>query len=150
MAEERKEEDKPVKEPKWVKKLKNLISKHWDHHGPSNSINFSVDYDDEQKRWIFSASPVFQEVFGGEDDGKKIWSPFLFFSGKFMQANHLDILDMAFSSSCPQCSPMPKLMFLAKYYGHPLIIQILSEPAAETDVVEILDTVKRETRLKDE
>ena len=135
--------------PKWVKRLGVVIEKYWKHHGPCQSLNFHIEYSEEYKTWNFSVAPVFQEVFGGEDDGKKVWTGFLFEAGKFTRATSIEVQDWAIASACEHCSPYPKLMMKAKYRGHRVLIQIVMEPPTDTDAIEVVDVVSHEIRRKE-
>lgn len=62
------------KRPPWFDRLTRLIERSWDHHGACMSLHFASVFDTESREWRIVAAPVFQEVLGGEDDGKKVWT----------------------------------------------------------------------------
>jgi hypothetical protein len=58
------------KRPPWLPRLTRLIKKSWASHGPSSGPHLSSAFDSDSGEWLIVAAPVFQEVLGGEDDGK--------------------------------------------------------------------------------
>lgn len=140
--------DKPENLPKWILRLTSLIHKHWQHEGPCNSINFKTCYDSSCKSWQVCAAPAYQEIYGNEDDGKQVWTGFIFEAGKFSEESGLWIQDFAVASQSASCGPYPKLMFKGKFRGHNVFVNIFLEPDKSTSSVEVLDTIKREIRSK--
>lgn len=136
------------KAPKWINRLFDRIHKHWNYHAPCSHINMQAFWDDEYKAWQVKAAPVFQEVLGGPDDGKRVWAGFLFEMGEFSRTPGVWVQEQAVASFCNECTPYPKLMVKGKFEGHPFFLHIFLEPIAETDTVEIIDTLKQEIREK--
>jgi len=58
------------KRPPWFDRFARLIERLWEHHGCA-SLNVTSAFDTESREWMIVAAPVFQEVLGGEDDGKR-------------------------------------------------------------------------------
>jgi hypothetical protein len=141
---------KPDDLPKWVTRLTRLIEKHWQHHGPCKSINYKTYYDPDYQCWQIYAAPAYQEIYGSEDDGKQVWTGFIFEAGEFSRESGIWVQDFAVASQCSACTPYPKMMFKGKYRGHSVFVHILLEPDKNTPSVEVLDTIKQEVRLKDE
>ena len=54
------------------------------------------------------------------------------------------------ASFCNECTPYPKLMIKGKFEGHPFLLHIYLEPIADTETVEIIDTVNKTIRAKDQ
>ena len=104
--------------PKWYKKFISLIESCWEHHGPCMHLHSRCAYDTEGGEWCITVAPVFQEVLGGENDGKKVWTGFIFHNDIFFKADGVFVERFAASSLCHQCSPKPRLMFRGKYRGH--------------------------------
>lgn len=141
--------DEP-KIPKWGQKLFETVEHYWNHHGPCNHINFNLEYNSELKLWNAMFAPAFQEVFGGEDDGKTVWTGFLFEAGKFSRLTGVEIQDWAIASACkdPDCIAIPRVMIKGKYKGHKIILQIWQEPPKDTEPLEIVDVAAKEIRNK--
>jgi hypothetical protein len=131
------------KPPKWYDSFINLVESCWDHHGPCRHLCSKVERDHETGRYHIVIAPVFQEVLGGEDDGKKVWTGFIFQSDKFYKADGVYIEHFAASSCCAECSPTPRLLFFGKYKGHPFFLQLLLEPPADGALVEVIDTINK-------
>lgn len=136
--------------PRWVQRLFKLIEKHWRHHGPCNSIRFDARYLTDSLAWEVEASPAYQEVFGGEQDGQQVWTGFIFEAGEFSRETGLWLQDFAVASHCAACCPLPKMMLRGKYRGHNVFVTIRLEPEKGTEPAELLDTITREVRPKGE
>ena len=65
-------------QPEWISRFIDGIHRRWQYHAPCSHVNVQASWDDEQKTWQVQAAPVFQEVLGGSDDGKKVWAGFSF------------------------------------------------------------------------
>ena len=46
--------------------------------GHARACIFKSALEVENGLWLFRAAPVFQEIFGGKDDGKTVWTGFEF------------------------------------------------------------------------
>ena len=101
-------------------------------------------FDTESGEWLIVAAPVFQEVLGGEDDGKKVWTGFVFHAGTLLRA--LTDIRLTAASYCTQSNPTPQVTIQGKYRGHRVSLKVLMEPLASQPVVEIIDTIKFEIR----
>ena len=134
------------KRPFWFAGFKRLIEKCWDHHGPCKSIHLYSALDVEKGQWLFRASPVFQEVYGGKDDGKTVWTGFEFHV--FRLSPEMSVFGEIATSCCPNSNPTPAITFRGNYRGHMVTLTVLLEPAPGSPVVEIVDTVKAEIRAK--
>ena len=132
--------------PKWTKRLFFLIHRHWQYHSPCEHINIKAYFDVENKLWQIHAAPVYQEVYGGDDDGKKVWAGFLFDMGNFSRETGVWIQEYAVSSYCNECTEHPKIMARGKFQGHQIYFHIFLEPIAETEAVELIDTINFQIR----
>lgn len=133
-----------VKRPFWFDQFKRLVEKCWDHHGPCGSVRLDSALDVENGLWLFRAAPVFQEVFGGKDDGKKVWTGFGFHTDRLMRA--VTVYETTARSCCSDCNPTPTITIRGSYRGHMLRLTVLLEPVPGSPVVEIIDTLKSEVR----
>src|ERR1044071_1806106 len=95
------------KRPFWFHHFKRLVEKCWDHHGPCGSLDLSSALDVEKGLWLFRAAPVFQEVFGGSDDGKAVWTGCEFDTSKLVRA--MTVYGVIATSCCPASSPTPAI-----------------------------------------
>lgn len=138
--------DHSKKLPRWTKRLFALIYKHWQYHAPCLHINLQAYFDYENKVWQIKAAPVYQEVYGGDDDGKKVWAGFIFDIGDFSKENGVWIQEFAAASYCQECTEHPKLMAQGKFQGHNFHLHIFLEPVAESEAVEMIDTLQQEIR----
>lgn len=134
------------KRPFWFAGFKRLVEKCWDHHGPCKSIHLYSALDVEKGQWHIRASPVFQEIFGGKDDGKTVWTGFEF--NVFKLYREMSVYGESITSYCTHCTPTPAITFRGTYRGHMLTLTVLLSPAPGSPVVEIVDTLKAEIRAK--
>ena len=74
------------KRPPWFSRFTRLIKRVWAHHGPCNGVYLSSAFDTDSNEWLIVAAPIFQEVFGGEDDGMIVWTGFVFHTEKLLRA----------------------------------------------------------------
>ena len=87
---------------------------------------------------------MFQEVLGGEDDGKTVWTGFVFHTEKLLRAMMVESISAA--SVCNECNPTPALVIRGRYRGHRLCLKVCLEPVPGSPVVEIIDTLRFEIR----
>ena len=132
------------KQPKWLEKLFDLIHAHWQYHAPCSHLNIQAYQED--KVWHISAAPVFQEIYGGTDDGKKVWAGFIFDLGNFNRSDGVYIDSWAAASYCQECTNHPKMMGRGKFRGHQVWLHIYLEPIKDTEIVEVLDTFQKQIR----
>jgi hypothetical protein len=141
-----KDKDKDSKPlPKWTEKFFFLIYQCWAYHAPCEHINIQAFFNQEEKHWEIKAAPVFQEIYGGDDDGKKIWAGFAFDLTAFSHCNGMWIMDQTILSRCSECSDYPELMIQGKFKGHRFVLQIFLEPVSD-EPVELVDTINHEIR----
>jgi hypothetical protein len=134
------------KRPPWFDRFSRLIERSWAHHGPAGSVRLDSALDVENGLWLFRAAPVFQEVFGGKDDGKKVWTAFEFHTDRLMRG--MTVYGVSAKSCCPDCNPTPTITIRGSYRGHMLKLTVLLEPVPGSSVVEVIDTLKYEIRSK--
>lgn len=139
--------DTERKMPKWISSFYKIIHKHWRHHSPCEHIMLMSKWDAETKCWHINAAPVWQEILGGEDDGKRVWSGFFFDFGDFSHEEGIWVQEQAFMSVCSECNQFPKTMTKGKYRGHTFYLHLCLEPQ-DTESVEVIDTIKKEIRNK--
>lgn len=144
----RKMDNQEKKFPKWIPIFYDTISKHWQHHAPCEHINLKAEWVKETKCWHIQAAPVFQEILGGEDDGKKVWAGFLFDMMDFSRDEGVWIQEQAYMSVCKECTSNPKIMSKGKFRGRNFYLHIFLEPPEGSDSVEVIDTIKKEIREK--
>lgn len=134
------------KMPKWLCDLYKMIHRNWEYHSPSEKLNTMASYDFTEKIWNIKVAPVFQEVYGGTDDGKQVWSGFVFNLDEFAKENGMWVQNFAVASACRQCSPSPKLLVKGKFKGNCFILQLFLEPVPDSDPVEIVDMISQRVR----
>lgn len=132
------------KRPPWFDRFTRLIEKCWAHHGPCSHLHITSAFDTERRAWLIVAAPVFQEVLGGEEDGKKGWTGFAFHAEKLLRA--MTEVRLSVGSYCVHCNPVPKATIQGRYRGHRVSVQLLLEPGLGSPVVEVIDTLKFEIR----
>ena len=132
------------KRPPWFDRFARLIERSWAQHGPCGGFQLSAAFNTDNDEWQIVAAPVFQEVLGGEDDGKIVWTGFRFHAEKLLRAMTVDSISAA--SVCNECSPTPALTIRGRYRGHRVCLKVMLEPVPGTPVVEIIDTLRFEIR----
>lgn len=130
--------------PRWVHDLFEQIRQSWNYHGPCLHVNFSAR--NRGGYWEVFAAPIFQEVYGGSDDGKKVWTGFVFDASEFLIVPDLSVEGVTVASYCNQCCPFPMLSVKGQYRGHPVVVNVVLEPMVDSETVELLDTLSQEIR----
>jgi hypothetical protein len=130
--------------PSWFDRLARLIKRSWAHHGPCSNLHISAALDNDSGEWLILAAPVFQEVLGGEDDGKTVWTGFVFQTDKLLRGIAVESISAA--SVCNECSPTPTLVIRGRYRRHRVCLKVLLEPVPGSPVVEVIDTLKCEIK----
>lgn len=132
------------KRPPWFDDLRHAIEGNWQHHGPCSQVAIKCLYDDATGEWQIVVAPVFQEVFGGENDGLKVWTGFAFDIGSMMGLfgmPGLRIDGIEACSRCVDCTPIPMIEMRCRLGSEKLVIQIHLEPVADSPVAEVIDTI---------
>lgn len=132
------------KRPPWFDRFTRLIEGSWAHHGPCRNLHVSCAFDTDSGEWQITAAPVFQEVLGGEDDGKTVWTGFVFHTEKLLRAMVVESISAA--SVCNECNPTPAVMIRGRFRGDRITLKVLLEPVPGLAVVEIIDMLKCEIR----
>ena len=132
------------KRPPWFDRFTRLIERSWAHHGPCRNLHVSSAFDTNSGEWLIVAAPVFQEVLGGEDDGKTVWTGFVFNTEKLLRAMVVESISAA--SVCNECNPTAAVVIRGRYRGHRVSLKVLLEPMPGSPVVEIIDTLMHEIR----
>ena len=134
------------KRPAWFDRFARLIKRSWVNYGPCGNLHLASAFDTESREWQITAAPVFQEVLGGEDDGKTVWTGFVFQADKLMRA--MTVKSISAASIWPDFNRTPTITIRGRYRGHRVCLKVLLEPVPGTPVVEIIDTLKCEIRGK--
>lgn len=136
----------PTQPPKWVSQVANLVTKHWTHHGQCNHVNITSVFDKEDGCWHVYFAPVLQEIYGGEKDGKKVWTGFQFEASDFLKRTGVYVEDFAVISHCEGCQAIPQFIAKGKFKGHRFFLHVFLEPASDAKAVEVIDILKEEIR----
>lgn len=130
--------------PKWIDKIFQILPTFWQYHVPCKTLDMGSYQDENTGIWNLKIAPVFQEVYGGEADGKKVWAGFVFNVGNFSRAERVEVQEYMVVSACSECNNHPKLLIMGKYRGHHFCLHVFMEPLSEGPTVEMIDTKKQE------
>jgi len=130
--------------PPWIDRFTRLINRSWASHGPCGGCHVSAVFNTDNSEWVIVAAPVFQEVLGGEDDGKTVWTGFVFQAERLLRA--MTVKSISAASVCNECNPTPSLVIRGRYRGHRVRLKVLLEPIPGSPVAEIIDTLRFEIR----
>lgn len=132
-----------------IASFKQAVERCWEHHGNCHHLLWSINKRDDGV-WQIEAAPVYQEVLGGEDDGKKVWTGFEFDLSGFLTEQDVFALEYGAVSYCVECNATPILAIRGRYLGQPFVMKLHLEPIPESEPVEIIDTLKGEVRAIEE
>ena len=124
--------------------FKQAVERHWQHHAMCQHLLWKVEQGNDGEQ--IEVAPVFQEVVGGEQDGMTVWSGFRFDFSSFLAERGVLVDGLLASSYCQGCSDTPYLLVSGSYFGRAFSLRLHLEPIPGTAPVEIIDTLKNETR----
>ena len=136
----------PAKRPPWFRRIHQAITDGWQHHGPCSRISLTSAFDEERRLWRLFAAPVHQEVFGGEEDGRKVWTPFTFdftdlVRGGLFAVPGLVIERMAVASHNQSEYGCPMLVLKGNCDGEKLVLHVWLDPIPGSKAAEVIDTI---------
>lgn len=124
-----------------IEAFRAIVLSHWKYLSRSNISNWAI-----HKRadgvWQVGAAPVFQECYGGTDDGKRVWSAFEFDIMDFLAEPELIVEECGAISYEESTNTRPFIGFVSSYKGQPFVFQLNLEPIPNTEPLEILDTIQ--------
>lgn len=129
----------------WIDRLKAAVEGCWQNHGLTHTIGW-FQTSDLFNSTILVAYPVYQQVVGGRDDGRKVWTGFRFSLSELLKIENLKLLKLEGASRCDHCNPHPLFEVAGEFEGNEFNLIILLEPKLNTEVVEILDTISQSVR----
>ena len=137
--------------PPWFHRIRRAVEQDWQHHGPCSRIDLTCGFDDDRRLWRLFAAPVQQEVFGGEEDGRTVWTPFTFdftdlVRGGLFAVPGLVIDRMAVASHDQSEYGCPTLVLKGSCDGDQLVLHVWLDPIPGSEAVEIIDTIREVIR----
>lgn len=121
------------------------LEKHWHYHAKCQNLSWAhVERDDGICE--IEVAPVFQELYGGVDDGKKVWVGFEVRLGGFFTEPGVEVEDFGAVSYCVDYSPTPAIPIRGTFRGLPFVLKLMLEPVPGSEPIEIVDTIKAELR----
>lgn len=121
------------------------VRSNWNYHSPCDQVEWRCDLLDDGT-WEITVSPVFQQIWAGVDDGKKVWAGFDFHAFGFSQEPGVEVLDFGAMSFCLDHNPTPFIGLKGRYFGQHFVLHIHLEPLPESAIREVLDTVTKQVR----
>lgn len=121
------------------------VRSHWNYHALSEQVCWKAEQD-EKGVWQCEITPVMQEILGGEDDGKRVWSGFDFHLSGFGHEPGVELLDYGAASRCDDDTPIPFLGIEGKYFGESFLLRVGLEPLPNSEAREIVDVVRQVVR----
>jgi len=125
--------------------FQHIVRRYWNYHSLSNQVAWTTEME-ESGRLRFDVSPVMQEVLGGEDDGKRVWSGFEFDLYGFSLQPGIEFRDVGVISQTTEYADTPLLGITGDYFGQAFVLRIHLEPVAGAETREIVDTIRNEVR----
>ena len=124
-----------------IESFRQKVLSHWKYLSRSNISNWAIHKRDD-KVWQIGAAPVFQECYGGTDDGKRVWSAFEFDILDFLAEPELVVEECGAMSYEEATNTRPFIGFVGSFKGKPFVFQLNLEPIPNTEPLEILDTIQ--------
>ena len=124
-----------------IESFRQKVLSHWKYLSRSNISNWAIHKRDDNV-WQIGAAPVFQECYGGTDDGKRVWSAFEFDIMDFLAEPELIVEECGAMSFQESTNTRPFVGFVGSYKGQPFVFQLNLEPIPDTEPLEIVDTIQ--------
>jgi hypothetical protein len=125
--------------------FKDLIGRHWDSHRTCRHQMWSATKLDDGVMQL-SVAPIFQQILGGAEDGKLVWTGFSMRLHELFAEPSLEMTEVGFRSYCESCTLNPFIGISGNYKHRPFILTIHLEPVLDTDPIEVIDTINNQTR----
>lgn len=125
--------------------FKTIVERHWNYHRPSCRHRLWSERVENDVMQL-EVAPIYQEVLGGEQDGLRVWTAYSMRLSDLFSEPGLEVTEVGFRTYCLECNQTPFVGVRGKYKGHPFVLMIHLEPIPESQTVEIIDTIKNETR----
>jgi hypothetical protein len=126
-----------------------IIERHWSYHRACRHRIWKTTCL-ENGVMQFEVAPAFQEILGGDQDGLHVWTAYSMNLTKLFSEPSLEVTEVGFRSYCVECSSTPFVGIRGCFKNLPFILMIHLEPIADTAPVEVIDTIKNETRARKE
>lgn len=132
--------------PDWVMNIFNAVVESWTYGLECDHINFKAQLNKQTKQWEIWCAPIMRELYAGQHDGKKFWSPFVFNNQKFNKRPNI-LIEESFMTSSKSINPdsPPQLVLQGKYKKrktvHDFRLHVLMEPEISSKSIEILNTI---------
>lgn len=124
-----------------IEGFRDVMRSHLLYHGPCYVLNWCINEGDDGV-WNIEVAAPFQVIYGGADDGKKVWPPFEFDILGFLNEPDIDDVSvvgaMTFSK---QDNTLPFIGIVGNYRGSRFFLSIYLEPDPASKPLEILDTL---------
>lgn len=118
---------------------------YWFSHSPTEQVWWQCEAQDDGT-WQIEIAPVFQEVFGGPDDGMKVWPGFEFDALGFSNEAGVEVTSLMAKSRCADATPLPSIAIQGEYFGEPFSLKVYLEPKRDSVIREILDYYRHQVR----
>lgn len=124
-----------------IESFRQKVLSHWKYLSKGNISNWAI-HKRNDGIWQISSAPVFQECYGGSDDGKRVWSAFEFDLAGFLVDSDIEVDECGAMSFEEATNTRPFVGFVGSYKGQPFVFQLNLEPIPNTEPLEILDTIQ--------
>lgn len=121
------------------------VRNNWVYHSPCEQVHWTSSRE-EDGTWRIRTAPVFQEIYGGEDDGMRVWAGFEFHIHGFSHEPGVEVLDYGAMSMSADQEPIPFVGIIGRYFGEPFNLRIGLEPLPDSRPQEVVDTVRQVIR----
>lgn len=128
-----------------IESFRRAVLSHWKYLSKGNISNWAI-HKRHDNVWQIGAAPVFQEVYGGIEDGKRVWSAFEFDIMDFLAEPELTVTECGAMSFEEATNTRPFVGIVGSYKGQPFVFQLNLEPIPDTEPLEILDTIQDTVR----
>jgi hypothetical protein len=125
--------------------FKEVVTRHWNYHRTCRTTLWSTTRL-EGGVVQFSVAPGFREIFGGSEDGQRLWTGYSMRLSDLFAEPEVNVTEFGFRSYCEECTPTPFVGIRGTFKNCPFILMVHLQPIPETKPCEIIDTITNQTR----
>lgn len=124
--------------------LLTTVKRYWRYRAMSEQLHWSSHMQDDDGVLEIDVAPVFQEVFGGEDDGKTTWADFEFDVLGF--SSEVDRSEVVALGESEEHSLKSFIGIRGAFHGQRFLLRLHLAPLENTDIREIYDSINNTVR----
>ena len=126
------------------------VRSQWNYHSPCDQVAWQSELL-ENGTCRFDIAPVYQELWGGENDGKRVWTALDYDLAGLSREPGIEFDGFGGASKWEGHTKTAFLGISGNYFGEPFVLRIHLEPFPGSPTREVVDVLRHEIRaIEDE